>query len=173
VFDSVSIVATLITKKINKKEQGVPMEESKKYLRESNIPSGEEIANMVGCGEVYQRAKKHMMRRQPTMENVVRLTEKELTTMIKETVTRILKENSQETKIKKFRTKSGAPVEVVINLYDDGEGDFEYSIDGGDIDYVSGYLRVEDNEVVDFDGCYDLPKAVKLTLKEMGISCDW
>ena len=128
---------------------------------------------MVGCGKVYQRAKKHIMRRQPTVENLIRINQTELNEIIKETVSKILKESSQETKIKKFRTKSGAPVEVVINLSVDGEGDFEYSVDGGDIDYVSGYLRVEDNEVIDFDGCYDLPKAVKLTLKEMGISCDW
>jgi hypothetical protein len=173
VFDSVSKVATLITQKINRKEQGVTMEESKNYLQENNIPSGEEIAKLVGCGDVYKRAKKHLMRQQPTVENIVRINQTELSEIIKETVTKILKESSQEQKIKKFRTKSGAPVEVVINLSDDGEGDFEYSIDGGNIDYVSGYLRVEDNEVVDFDGCYDLPKAVKLTLKEMGISCDW
>ena len=174
VFDSVSRVATLISQKVNKKEQETAnMTESKHYIKENDIPSGKEIADMVGCGEVYQRAEQRMMRRQPTVENLIRINQTELNEIIKETVSKILKESSQETKIKKFRTKSGAPVEVVINLSVDGEGDFEYSVDGGDIDYVSGYLRVEDNEVVDFDGCYDLPKAVKLTLKEMGISCDW
>lgn len=173
VFDSVSKVATLITQKINRKEQGVTMEESKKYLQENSIPSGEEIANLVGCGDVYKRAKKHLMRQQPTVENVVRINQNELNNLIKETVIKILKESSQEQKIKKFRTKSGILIEVVINLDDNGKGDFEYSVDGGDINYISGYLCVEDNEVVDFDGCYDLPKAVKLTLQEMGIACNW
>ena len=94
VFDSVSRAATFISEKITKKEQEKSgMNESKKYLKENNIPSGEEIAKMVGCGKVYQRAKKRQMQNQMTVENVIRLTESDLHKIIKESVKRILKEN--------------------------------------------------------------------------------
>lgn len=99
--------------------------------------------------------------------------------IIKEAIEQVLKQDEtteigqSQHVVKKFKTKSGKEVEVVIDLDSDGEGEFEYSIDGGDYDYLNGYLRVEDNAVVDFDGCYDLPKAVKITLEKMGISCDF
>lgn len=91
VFDSVSKVATFISQKINQKEQEkANMTESKKYLKENSIPSGEEIANMVGCGDVYKRAKQHMAPKRQTVESVVRLTEKELTNIIKEAINQII-----------------------------------------------------------------------------------
>ena len=69
-----------------KKENGeeTDMFESKQYIKENNIPSGEEIAQMVGCGKVYQRAKRKMMMQQP---ETVRMTQNELTEMIKKAVT--------------------------------------------------------------------------------------
>lgn len=90
VFDSVSRVATLISQQIIKKERGeeTNMFESKQYLKENNIPSGEEIAQMVGCGNVYRRAKQKMINRQEP----IRISQNELTEMIKTTVSRILKE---------------------------------------------------------------------------------
>ena len=106
----------------------------------------------------------------------IKLTESKLKEIIYETVNNILNESEGNTihKIKKFRTKqSNIPVEVEINIGPDGEGNFEYSVDGGVEDYIEGYLNVEDNEVVDFDGCYDLPRAVKMTLDELGIKCNW
>lgn len=106
----------------------------------------------------------------------ITLNENKLKEIISETIKNVLNESEGNTihKVKKFRTKqSNLPVEVVINIGPDGEGDFEYSVDGGVEDYIEGYLYVEDNEVVDFDGCYDLPRAVKMTLSELGIKCDW
>lgn len=105
VFDSVSKAATLITKKINKKEQGVTMEESKSYLQETNIPSGEEIAQMVGCGNVYRRAKKHQLipNRNNNLksdnnmqENILKLSENELKQFIAESIKQVLKENTEQ-----------------------------------------------------------------------------
>ena len=105
VFDSVSKAATLITQKINRKEQGVTMEESKTYLQETNIPSGEEIAQMVGCGNVYRRAKKHqlMSNRNNNLktdnnmqENILKLSENELKQFIAESIKQVLKENTEQ-----------------------------------------------------------------------------
>ena len=63
VFDSVSSVANYIVKEILRKEnEQSGMFESKKYLKENgvaNVPTGEEIADMVGCGKVYDIAKAH------------------------------------------------------------------------------------------------------------------
>lgn len=93
VFDSVSRVATFISQKINLKEQEKSgMNESKQIVKENSIPSGEEIAKMVGCGRVYQRAKKRQMQNQMTVENVISLSESDLKNIIKESVNKILKE---------------------------------------------------------------------------------
>ena len=91
VFDSVSNVATYISQSIIKKERGEETEmfESKKYLKENSIPSGEEIAQMVGCGKVYQRAKQRMMAQQP---ETIRMSQDELTEMIKSTVSKMISE---------------------------------------------------------------------------------
>lgn len=90
VFDSVSNVATLISKQIIKKENGqeTDMFESKQYLNENEIPSGYEIAQMVGCGSVYKRA----AMKQKQNPEVVRFTESELKNFIAESVKRILSE---------------------------------------------------------------------------------
>lgn len=90
VFDSVSSVATYISKSIIKKENGeeTNMFESKQCIKENSIPSGEEIAQMVGCGKVYQRAKQKMMDGQ----DVIRMSQDELTEMIKTTVNKMLSE---------------------------------------------------------------------------------
>ena len=85
VFDSVSKVATYISQKVNKMERGEGMNESKKYIKENNIPNGFEIAKMVGCGNVY---KKSAMKQQN--KDIIRLSQNELTEMIKETVLRML-----------------------------------------------------------------------------------
>lgn len=90
VFDSVSSVATYISKKINQKERGeeTDMFESKQYLKEGEIPSGYEIAQMVGCGKVYQRAARKIQQN----SNVVRVSQDELTEMIKNTVASMINE---------------------------------------------------------------------------------
>lgn len=88
VFDSVSRVATYINGSILKMENGQMME-SKQYLKENNIPSGYEIAQMVGCGEVYKKS----AMKQKQQKNVVRMSQDDLTEMIKTTLSKILKEN--------------------------------------------------------------------------------
>lgn len=168
VFDTVANTSSYIIELVTKNMKKTNLQEG---IESGNIISGEDIANMVGLGDLYRKSKQ--MNNQTTID----INEEDLKNMVSESVKRILKENlNNDTihKIKKFRTKSSnLPVEVEINIGPDGRGDFEYSVDGGVEDYIEGYLYVEDNEVVDFDGCYDLPNAVKLTLNELGIKCDW
>lgn len=83
-------------------------------------------------------------------------------------------------KIEKVLTgrNSGLKYHVVILLdeSDNGSlvGDFEYFVEGDEHEtYMEGCLRIEGNAVVDFDGCYDLPNAVKHVLNNNGYSTDW
>ena len=89
VFDTVSKVSTFISQQIIKTEKGQTedMFESKKYMTENNIPSGYEIAKMIGCGNIY---KKSAMKQQQK-NNVVKLTENQLYYIIKESVNKVLK----------------------------------------------------------------------------------
>ena len=83
-------------------------------------------------------------------------------------------------KIEKVLTgkNSGLHYHVVISL-DESEngllsGDFEYWIEDDEEEtYMEGRLYIEGNEVVDFDGCYDLPNAVKHVLNKNGYSTNW
>ena len=88
VFDSVSRVATYINNSIAKMESGQMME-SKHYIKENNIPSGYEIAQMVGCGDVYKKS----AMKQKQKNNVIKMSQDDLTEMIKSAVSKILKEN--------------------------------------------------------------------------------
>jgi hypothetical protein len=94
VFDSVSEVATTIVDQIMQKEKLMAkqmtrqMAESKKYIKENNVPSGEEIAQMVGCGDVYRRSKRNQM----DDSNVIRMSQNELTEIIKSTVDSMISE---------------------------------------------------------------------------------
>lgn len=91
VFDTVSYVSSYITEKIIKTEKGQTedMFESKKYLNENGVPNGYEIADMLGYGELYKKS----AIKNPKSGNVIRMTQDELTEMIKLSVSRILKEN--------------------------------------------------------------------------------
>ena len=128
VFDSVSRVATYISQKVNKKEQeNAGMNESKKYLRESNIPSGEEIADMIGCGGVYRRAKKRQMKQQLANESIIRLTESDLHNIIKESVKQILLERNIGEKCMTDNEVTNRRLENFIDDYDDVYGDSIYN----------------------------------------------
>ena len=168
VFDTVAYTSTYIIDLITKNMNNVNLQEN---VGMRKVITGEDIANMVGLGDLYRKSK------QIESQTTININEEDIKNMVTEAVKKILKEgmdNGTIHKIKKFRTKpSNLPVEVIINISADGRGDFEYSVDGGDEDYIEGYLCVEDNEVIDFDGCYDLPRAVKLTLDELGIKCKW
>ena len=93
VFDSVSKVATLIIQKLNEKEENnMTMAESKKYLKENHIPSGYEIAQMVGCGDIYKKSAMKQRMSNDEDNNVIKMTESDLKKVIKESVKRILSE---------------------------------------------------------------------------------
>lgn len=67
------------------------MSNIRKTLKESQIPSGFEIAQMVGCGDIY---KKSAMKRNQMKENknIINLSESDLYQIIKESVKNVLKE---------------------------------------------------------------------------------
>lgn len=108
VFDSVSKVATLIIQKINEKEENnMTIVESKKYLKENHIPSGYEIAQMVGCGDIYKKSAMKQRMNNDEDNNVIKMTESDLHRIIKESVNQILKENINEIhKEKKIHIKN-------------------------------------------------------------------
>ena len=56
---------------------------------------------------------------------------------------------------REFTTKSGYKGEVTINIDKFGEG----------------WLAIEDDTLVDYDGCFELPKSVTKTLTMNGITC--
>lgn len=87
VFDSVSNVAAFISTEIIKQENEnkYTMAESKKYIKENNIPSGYEIAKMVGCGDIYRKVALK------NKKKTINVTESELHKIIKESVIKILK----------------------------------------------------------------------------------
>jgi hypothetical protein len=88
VFDSVSKVATFISQKITQKEnEKINMAESKNYIKENNIPSGYEIAKLVGCGDIYKKSA--LKQKNSTLQ----MTESDLHRIIKETVNKIIKED--------------------------------------------------------------------------------
>ena len=104
-------------------------------------------------------------------------TESKIHRIIKESVRRIISEKTEGTvKIsKRYKTKKGIVLCVDIEIdTTEGYGSFEYwHKDMEDDTYMEGGLWIEDNEVVDFDGCFDLPKAVKKALNDSGYTTPW
>jgi hypothetical protein len=86
VFDAVSNAANYIVKKVLE-EESINVMESKIYLKESEVPSGFEIAKMVGCGNIY---KKSAMKKRKN-----HLTEKQLNSIIRESIKKVLNESYQ------------------------------------------------------------------------------
>lgn len=76
---------------------------------------------------------------------------------------------------KQFTTKNGADGSVTIGIESNGEGYFEFVIDAispFENDYqISGWLYVENNELMDYDGCFELPQRVVELLRENNIKC--
>lgn len=74
---------------------------------------------------------------------------------------------------REFTTKSGYKGEVTINIDEFGEGSYEVYVDKGTQEdyYLEGWLSIEGNELVDYDGCFELPKSVTKTLTMNGITC--
>ena len=106
VFDSISNTAQYIVTKINQKLSKNYMTESVK-LNESFLPSGQELANMLGYGEIYQASlenKKQMnynenikMNQEPQMNmesTQIKLSESEFKEFLTEAVKNVLNEIS-------------------------------------------------------------------------------
>lgn len=90
VFDSVSRTADYIVKKITQKENNQEdMFESKKIIKENEIPSGYEIAQMVGCGKIYRNS----YNKQNSTKNTIKLNQDDLHEMVRRVVNNIIKEN--------------------------------------------------------------------------------
>lgn len=85
----------------------------------------------------------------------------------------------QVAKVETIHQESVSPVfgiksETDITIYADGTGDFEYYVDLDEDDYyIEGALTLEGKEVIDFDGCFDLPQEVKTALTEHGYIITW
>ena len=116
-------------------------------------------------------------------KNVVRLTESKLKQIIAEELKKALNESYPQgtgLNIKKVLTSKNGKYHFCVNIEmekkseNEMEGGFEYYVkEDEENTYLEGYLYIVDNEVEDFDGCYDLPKAVKKVLNDEGYSTDW
>lgn len=67
-----------------------------------------------------------------------------------------------------FKFDNGAWVCVCAG-YEDGSGSWEYQADEDDEEtYSEGGLWFEGKELVDYDGCFELPKEVAIAVKDLG-----
>jgi hypothetical protein len=80
----------------------------------------------------------------------------------------VVEESAGGTILNKY--KLGVEGIVKINL--DGQGCWEI-ISTNDDGYGEGSLYVENMEVVDFDGAFDLPNNIKKILKTLGYALNW
>ena len=116
-------------------------------------------------------------------KNVVRLTESQLRGIIREAVKSALNESPYQDnglKINKVLTSKNGTYHFCVNIEMEKKsenemvGGFEYYVkEDEENTYLEGYLYIVDNEVEDFDGCYDLPKAVKKVLNDEGYVTNW
>ena len=77
----------------------------------------------------------------------------------------INEETNVKMKERTFKTKSGRDGWVRVEIFNDGNSEYEFEV--GD-DYLSGWLLIEDGELIDYDGCFELPNAVVKTVEMMG-----
>jgi hypothetical protein len=165
VFDTVADVATKITMKImNNLNSNVTMKESKNYLKE-HVITGLDVAKMIGCEDIYLQSAENQ-------ENSM------LDNVVSESIKRFLKENFEEEEeiniVKKLKDKNGRTheVEIYLERYQDEDG--SYILDGNyewsrGSSYLEGMLRIQNNEVIDYDGCFELPSAVYKVLEMEGL----
>ena len=74
----------------------------------------------------------------------------------------------QEKKATEFNFDNGAWVK--IHNADGEYGSWEFQADEDDEEtYSEGGLWFEGKELVDYDGCYELPEEVRMALTELGI----
>jgi len=80
-------------------------------------------------------------------------------------ITETLKVSERTTE---FKFDNGAWASVYIDT-EDGDGSWEYQSDEDDEEtYSEGGLWFEGKELVDYDGCYELPQEVAMAVKELG-----
>lgn len=116
------------------------------------------------------------------MKKTIKLTESKLRDMIHEAVNSAMNESYYQgngLKINKVLTSKNGTRHFCVNIVMDKEGEnemkggFEYWVKENEDTYIEGSLYIVGNEVMDFDGCYDLPKAVKKVLNDEGYLTPW
>ena len=84
----------------------------------------------------------------------------------------IEKKQGHSTDSQEFKFDNGAWVSV-YNGGDTGQGSWEYQSDENDEEtYSEGGLWFEGKELVDYDGCFELPKEVVMAVLELGFDID-
>lgn len=146
-------------------------DELRKYVMNYKQQKGEEIRD---TNDLYENKTNR------NMKKTIRLTESTLRKIVKESVKSVLNESKNGNFEKTYRTKSGKEIHVSIERpsgINDNEryGGWECWSDDmcdsfGDSYYVSGGLWIDPRtkEVIDYDGVFELPKAVKKALSELG-----
>jgi len=73
-----------------------------------------------------------------------------------------------ENKHNEFRFDNGAWVRIILKE-DSEDGSWEFQSDEDDEEtYSEGCLLFENKELIDYDGCYELPKEVEMAVNELG-----
>lgn len=81
---------------------------------------------------------------------------------------KIIEKKVRNERSTEYKFDNGAWV-CVYSGDEDGDGSWEYQSDEDDEEtYFEGGLWFEEKEVVDYDGIYELPKEVKLAIRDMG-----
>lgn len=81
---------------------------------------------------------------------------------------KIIEKEVRNERSTEFKFDNGAWACVYAG-YEDGEGSWEYQSDEDDEEtYQVGVLWFKGKELVDYDGCYELPEEVALAIKELG-----
>ena len=55
-----------------------------------------------------------------------------------------------------------------VNIGEDNAS-YEYEVNNNENTYIEGSLIIEGRDLIDYDGCYELPKEVELALSELGV----
>ena len=85
---------------------------------------------------------------------------------------KITEKKARDKRSTEFKFDNGAWVCVYAG-YEDGTGSWEYQSDEDDEEtYSEGGLWFEGRELVDYDGCFELPEEVKLALQELGFKME-
>ena len=101
----------------------------------------------------------------------IRLTEGDLRRIVNRSVRRVMNEGGRSLNIrKKYKSKSGHILNADIKIHPkDNYGSYEYWVsDFEDDTYIEGGLWFDGKTVIDYDGCFELPSAVRKALNDSG-----